>query len=669
MTDETDRLAALILASATDFAIVSVDLDGKVTSWHPGAEKLLGWAADEVHGRFADFFFTPEDRAAGAPAVEMGVAREQGSATDERWHIRKDEVRFWGSGLLMPLRDEHGTHIGYTKVMRDRTAERAAALRYGALTAAIPGFLFIADQGGLVTETNELFRSYTGRSAAELDGERWAEALHDDDRAVTLERWHKAVEDGTLFQSRHRFRDQDGKYRTFACRGLPEHDEQGRIVRWMGTCLDVEDEARARSAIERLNLALEHEVTQGSEDLAAAIEDLQVQISDRIKAEDALRQAQKMEAVGQLTGGVAHDFNNLLTVIRGSADLLRKPDLSEAKRERYLTAIVDTAERAATLTKQLLAFARRQPLLPEVFDTTERLSAMEGLLGTTLGTGVELTIDARCEPCLVLADPNQFDTAILNMAVNARDAMDGAGRITITITEEERLPAIRTHAAQAGSFVRIAVADTGPGIAAEDISRVFEPFYTTKTVGKGTGLGLSQVHGFAKQSGGDIDINSTIGEGATFILYLPQAPESATIAPAPLVEGAPSAAGSHARGCILVVEDNQSVGEFAAALLEELGYSTNWAHDAQTALNLVNEKGDSFDAIFSDIVMPGMSGIELAQHVRQNHPAMPIILTSGYSHVLAEEADHGFELLQKPYSADRLAQVLAKATGQTAPRG
>lgn len=662
MTVEADRLAGLILASATDFAIVSLDLDGKVMSWHLGAEKLLGWSADEVHGRYADFFFTPEDRAGGAPSAEMSVAREQGSATDERWHFRKDETRFWGSGLMMPLRDDGGIQIGYTKVMRDRTAERAAELRYGALTTALPGFLFVADQGGLVTETNELFRSYTGRDTAELGGERWAEALHEDDRAGTLDRWYQSVESGTPFHSRHRFRGQEGNYRTFACRALPEHDDLGRVVRWMGTCLDVDDEARARAAVERLNLALEHEVTQGSEDLAAAIEDLQVQIGDRIKAEDALRQAQKMEAVGQLTGGVAHDFNNLLTVIRGSADLLRKPGLAEEKRERYLAAIVDTADRAASLTKQLLAYARRQPLLPEVFDTIQRLDALQSLLGTTIGPRIGLTVQAGCEPCLVLADPNQFDTAILNMAVNARDAMDGTGRITITIEEVDEIPAIRTHAAEQGSFVRIAVADTGPGISAEDTSRVFEPFYTTKAVGKGTGLGLSQVHGFAKQSGGDIAISSVVGEGATFTLYLPKAPDET--AAAPIVDSAPSGTTFNGNGCILVVEDNESVGQFAASLLEDLGYSTSWAHDAQSALSLIEEKGESFDAIFSDVVMPGMSGVELARLVRETRPSMPIILTSGYSHVLAEETDHGFELLQKPYSADKLAQVLGKALGR-----
>jgi len=659
MTVEAGRLAGLILASATDFAIISLDLSGKVTSWYPGAEKLLGWAPHEVHGQFAEFFFTPEDRAAGAPDVEMSVAREQGSATDERWHVRKDETRFWGSGLMMPLKDGDGVLIGYTKVMRDRTAERAAEQRYGALTAALPGFLFVADQGGLVTETNELFRSYTGRSNAELDGERWAEALHDDDRAETLQRWYQAVESGTTFQSRHRFRDEQGSYRTYACRALPEHDEQGRVVRWMGTCLDIEDEARARTAIERLNLSLVHEVTQGSQDLASAIEDLQVQIGDRIKAEDALRQAQKMEAVGQLTGGVAHDFNNLLTVIRGSADLLQNPRLSEERRQRYLAAIVDTAERAAGLTKQLLAFARRQPLLPEVFDTAQRLAAMNELLGTTLGPRIEIVVDAKCEPCLVLADPNQFDTAILNMAVNARDAMDGSGQVTITVAEVDGIPAIRTQPAEQGAFVTISVADTGQGIPGDEITRVFEPFFTTKDVGKGTGLGLSQVHGFAKQSGGEIDISSTVGEGATFTLYLRKAAENEA-APPP-VESAPANDIREGHGCILVVEDNESVGQFVAALLDDLGYSTTWAHDAQTALDLINEKGDSFDAIFSDVVMPGMSGIEMAQLVRQQRPLIPIILTSGYSYVLAQEANHGFELLQKPYSPHKLARALTQA--------
>jgi PAS domain S-box-containing protein len=666
VTNEADDLASRILASATDFAIISLDPSGLVTSWNPGSENLLGWSPNEMMGKSAERIFTAEDREAGAPEKEMERARLQGKATDERWHLKKDGSRFWGSGLMMPLNDASGQFDGYTKIMRDRTEEREAEQRYNALTAALPGFLFIADEGGQLTDTNALFQTYTGRDAAALDGDRWLEALHDEDRAEATEQWRHSVAAGDPFRARYRIRSADGTYRCFDCRATADRDEEGRIIRWMGTCLDIENEARARAALERLNIALEHRVTQGTDDLASAIEELQDEIAQRVVAEDALRQAQKMEAIGQLTGGVAHDFNNLLTVIRGSADLLQKPNLPDEKRQRYLSAIIDTSERAATLTAQLLAFARRQPLSPEIFDVAQRLKAMETLLGTTLGSKIEYELRILCEPCHVLADPNQFDTAILNMAVNARDAMEGSGRLVITVDETDAMPPIRGQEARRGKFIQVVVDDSGPGIAEQQIDRVFEPFYTTKNVGKGTGLGLSQVHGFSKQSGGDIGIGAAPGGGARFTLYLPSDDAAPEVDRLPEINaGRPIEDG---RGCILIVEDNDMVGQFAADLLNDLGYSTHWAQDAAAALDLLASDADRFDAMFSDIVMPGMSGIELAHRVRSEQPSLSIILTSGYSHILADEGGHGFEILRKPYSAEHLSRVLNRVLGHSGQR-
>ncbi|RYF24122.1 MAG: response regulator [Oxalobacteraceae bacterium] len=367
-----------------------------------------------------------------------------------------------------------------------------------------------------------------------------------------------------------------------------------------------------------------------------------------------------MEAIGQLTGGVAHDFNNLLTVILGSIDLLSRPDLAEEKRQRYLASIKETAERAAKLTSQLLAFARRQPLKPEDFDVVERLRHGEDVLRTVSGSHIEIDIDVRCEPCVVNADPTQFDTAILNMAVNARDAMHGEGKLTILVEERDGIPATRGHAAAEGRFITVAVSDTGAGISEEDLPRIFEPFFTTKDVGKGTGLGLSQVFGFAKQSGGEINIESPPGSGATFTMYLPRAEERHPHGDAdltPPTTAAPPSGG----GCVLLVEDNQLVGEFAAQLIGDLGYGNMWVPSAQEALALVEAQPDKFDMVFTDVVMPGIFGIELAEALRSRFPELPVVLTSGYSQVLAQEGTHGFELLQKPYTADGLARVLRTA--------
>ena len=380
------------------------------------------------------------------------------------------------------------------------------------------------------------------------------------------------------------------------------------------------------------------------------------EIEERMKAEEALRQSQKMEAVGQLTGGVAHDFNNLLTVIRSSTDLLKRPGLPEERRQRYIGAISDTVSRAAKLTGQLLAFARRQTLQPVVFDVGSGVRVLTDMLGTLTGSRIKIVTDLPDAPCFVNADPSQFDTAIVNMAVNARDAMNGEGRLTITVHGVSTIPSVRAHPPVSGDFVAVCIEDTGSGISPEQMIRIFEPFFTTKDVGQGTGLGLSQVFGFAKQSGGDIRVQSELGKGTMFVLYLPRVDATAhepTVEPEPLVDG-------HGT-CVLVVEDNTEVGTFATQTLTELGYVTVWAANAQEALAELVKDAGRFDVVFSDVMMPGMNGIELAQEIRRRHHDLPVVLTSGYSHVLAQNGTYGFELLHKPYSVEQLSRILRKA--------
>lgn len=636
--------ARLILDSATDFAILTSDAQGVLTSWNVGAEALFGWTTAEAIGMDGAMTFTPEDREANAPADEMKRALADSRSVNERWHSRKDGTRFWGSGLLMPLRGPAG---GFVKLMQDRTAERQAQRRFHTMTATLPGFVFTADIDGHYTETNELFREYTALSAAQLNGDGWLEAVAPEDRARVASAWREAVETGSSFKERFRIRRADGDLRCFDCRALPERDEQDRIVRWLGTCIDVEAEAQAQSQLEQLNRSLEQAVT-------ARTAELETQVQERMKIEETLRQSQKMEALGQLTGGIAHDFNNLLTIIRSSADLLRRHQLPEDKKQRYIDAIADTADRAAKLTGQLLAFARRQTLSPEVFDVTARVDEIAEMLRSVAGSGVRLTIEHGCEACAIEADPTQFETALVNMAVNARDAMEGQGALRIHVGPVSGVPARRGHAAGPGDFVAIAIIDTGHGMDRETLAHIFEPFFTTKEVGKGTGLGLSQVFGFAKQSGGEVDVQSQPGRGTTFTLYLPRRPlEAPTISTSENTDDAPIG-----HGHVLVVEDNQMVGEFAASLLEELGYETTWASNAQAALALLDQNTDSFDVVFTDVVMPGMNGVELAETIRRRNPALPVVLTSGYSHVLAEQGTHGFDLLRKPYSAAALARIL-----------
>ena len=385
---------------------------------------------------------------------------------------------------------------------------------------------------------------------------------------------------------------------------------------------------------------------------------LQTEAAKRREAEEALKHSQRLEALGQLTGGVAHDFNNLLTVIRASVDLLNRPQLTEERRQRYITAIADAVARAARLTSQLLAFARRQTLKPEVFDVGARVQSLHDMLATLLGPAIEITMQLPAEPCLVNADASQFETALINMATNARDAMQGMGRIVFNIEPATAVPDTLAHLVCSHGFINVAVSDTGIGIPAARLGRIFEPFFTTKQVGHGTGLGLSQVFGFARQSGGEVTVTSEVGQGSTFWLYLPRAP--ADLLPQQQAPNtAPAAAGSGMS--VLVVEDNIELANFAADGLTELGYSITLVDNATDALAELVVDADRFDVVFSDVVMPDMTGLDLANAIRDRSIGVPIVLTTGYSEALSQEGSLGFDLVQKPYSIEELSQILHRA--------
>ena len=377
----------------------------------------------------------------------------------------------------------------------------------------------------------------------------------------------------------------------------------------------------------------------------------------RMEAEEALKHGQRLEALGQLTGGVAHDFNNLLTVIRASADMLRRPHLTEERRLRYVEAISDTVNRAAKLTAQLLAFARLQTLKPELFDVGENVQTLSEIIRTLTGARVEIVTRVPGGPCLINADASQFETALINMAVNARDAMGGEGLLTIAVRSVAELPGPAPQPQSPHGYVVVSVEDTGVGIPQGVLGRIFEPFFTTKEVGQGTGLGLSQVFGFAKQSGGEVTVTSEVGKGSTFALYLPRVADDGQPLAAPVEIPGPV----DGRGIsVLVVEDNPEVGKFAADALAELGYTVTLVGNAKHALEELMSDADRFDVVFTDVVMPGMTGIELAKEIRRQHFDLPVVLTSGYSHVLAQNGSYGFELLQKPYSSEQLSRILHK---------
>ncbi|PYB81057.1 hybrid sensor histidine kinase/response regulator [Pseudomonas sp. LB-090624] len=403
----------------------------------------------------------------------------------------------------------------------------------------------------------------------------------------------------------------------------------------------------AMAALEALNATLEHRVEERTTQL--------------LHTEAVLRQAHKLEAIGQLTGGVAHDFNNLLTIIRSSLHFLQRPSLDEKRRERYLKTMSDTVDRGAKLTGQLLAFARRQALSPEVFEAGARLEAMADMLDTATGARIQIDLQLPQAPCHIRADLSQLETAVINLMLNGRDAMAGEGTLQLRLQADQPLPGLRGHAPQPGPFAAISVRDSGVGIANELLERIFDPFFTTKAPGEGTGLGLSQVFGFAKQSGGDVHVHSIPGQGTTFTLYLPQQAPPADHAEDATATRQPQAEGGRRR--ILVVEDNPDLGNFTAQILEDQGYRISYARSAEEALAQLTGPAGDFDAVFSDVIMPGMGGLALARELRRQRPQLPIILTSGYSEAVAEGGHQGFAFLAKPYSAEQLCQVLGQMLG------
>ena len=390
-----------------------------------------------------------------------------------------------------------------------------------------------------------------------------------------------------------------------------------------------------------------------AEALAQSNELLEEQIEERAKAEDQLRQSHKMQALGQLTGGIAHDFNNLLTVIQGSADMLCTQDLPEPKRKRFAQAIVQAAENAASLTSQLLAFARRQPLKPERLDVNVLVLEMRDLLDRTMGERIAITTDLQATGCSIEVDKAQLQSAILNIASNARDAMLDGGELTIRTRDEE--------GGQTGRLIAIDIIDSGHGMEAETLDRVFEPFFTTKATGRGTGLGLSQVYGFASQSGGEVRASSEPGKGTTLTLLLPCQSDAET-APSDSIEA--DEVPMQASATILVVEDNEEVGTFAEGLLSELGHRVTRATSGEEALELTR-KGD-FDIVFSDVVMPGMGGLKLAEMLAIERPDLPVVLATGYSQEISETGSGGRPVILKPYRLATLSEALGEALRKNA---
>ncbi len=490
----------------------------------------------------------------------------------------------------------------------------------------------------------------------------WLNAVHPDDRARTMAAWAEAEGRGHFAVEHRTYKSADGTWRWFQSRAAPVRDANGRAVEWFGTSTDIDDQVRARELLARGREELEAQVAERTAELRHAFDSLQAETAQRERAEATLRQMQKMEAVGQLTGGIAHDFNNMLQGIAGSVEMAgrRASEGRTADVLRLLDHARHGVNRAAGLTRRLLAFARRQRLEPKPVDPDAVVAGMADLVRRTVGPAIRLDLRLRDGRARVLCDPTELESALLNICINARDAMPAGGELTIGTDDIDLTAAdlIGSEGAEPGGYVAISIADTGKGMPATVMERAFEPFFTTKPLGHGTGLGLSQVYGFVHQSGGVVRLESAPGKGTTVRILLPQRAQAIAAESAVAPSAAPNEAGPGQ--AVLLVEDEYIVRASAAERLRELGYRVLEAADGPAALYLL-ESGTQVDMLVTDVGLPnGMNGRQVAEAVRERRPGIPLLFITGYS---GAELPPGSDVIDKPFDLDSLArQVQASLT-------
>jgi PAS domain S-box-containing protein len=629
----------LLVSAIHDYAIYMLDAQGHVVSWNTGAARFKGYAADEIIGHHFSRFYSLEDRAAGVPKRALKTAEAEGTFQAEGWRVRKDGSRFWANVVIDPIYTPDRRLLGFAKITRDvgdqRAAEEALRKREQEFRLLVEGVtdyaIYMLDSSGLITTWNSGAERIKGYSRAEVIGTHFSQFYTPEDQATGLPKRALAT---ALAEGR--FEQEEGwRVRKNGTRFVahvvidPIHDAEGKFVGYAKITRDVTER---RSAAEALK-----------------------------QSERALLHAQKMETIGKLTGGVAHDFNNLLQVIAGNLQLLSRDVVGNERAERRVQNAIAGVRRGARLAGHLLAFGRRQPLEPKVVNLGRFISTLDEMLQRALGEAVEVQTIVAEGLWNTSADLAQVENAVLNLAINARDAMEGVGKLTVEIGNAWLDHAYaRAHAeVDPGEYVMLAVSDTGSGMLPEVIAHAFDPFFTTKPEGKGTGLGLSMVYGFVKQSGGHVKIYSEPGNGTTVKLYLPRSKDSEELL---TVTETRSAVGG--TETILVAEDDDQVRGTVVDTLQELGYQVLAASDAEKALAIV-KTGIKIDLLFTDVVMPGpLRSPDLARLAREHLPGITVLFTSGYTQnaiVHGGRLDHGVELLSKPYSREDLARRIRSA--------
>ena len=721
-----------IVNSAVDTAIITTDPGGKVTSWNEGAHRLLGWEEPEMLGQRLDRLFTDTDRQSGTLAREYIDAAAKGrGGGEEGWRLRKNGTRFWATGEITPIRGDAGDIIGYVKVLRDRTQSREAEEklreerrtleilnRAGSALASendlarvvqivtdagveLSGADFGAFFYNVVADSGESYMLYT-LSGAPLEAfSKFPMPRNTDVFAPTftgegIVRSDDITKDPRYGRNAPRKGMPDGHLPVRSYLAVPVTLRSGEVIGGLffghadtGVFTELAERGMAGLAAEaavaidnaRLTLAAQREIEERKRaeaalrDLNATLERQVVERTEELRLKDeALRQAQKMEAVGQLTGGVAHDFNNLLQIIIGNLETLERnlPETS-GRLHRAVQSAMNGARRAASLTRRLLAFSRRQPLDPKPIDVNVLVTGMSELLHRSLGETIETETVRAAGLWRVEVDANELEATILNLAVNARDAMKSGGRLTIETANAYIDEAYAAGQAEVtpGQYVSISISDTGEGMNADTMARAFEPFFTTKPVGRGTGLGLSQVYGFVKQSGGHVKLYSEPGQGTTVRIYLPR--WEGDVETVEQQQDTPVPEGEREE-TILVVEDDDDVRAFSVESLRELGYRVIEAHDGAAALRLL-ERQPRIDLLFTDVVLPGgLTGAQVAAQARAMRSDLKVLFTTGYARnaiVHHGRLDKGVQLLTKPFSfkdlAAKVRDILDNSIGLAEP--
>jgi PAS domain S-box-containing protein len=599
------------------------NFEGYFTSVNPAWTALLGWSEDEIKRMHVNELRHPAD----APAALAGraqLARGVPTVRIENRFRHRDGSWRWIAWTMTADRGNiyvAGRHV--TQEKQALEALRESERQFRSLVAGVVDYaLVMLDPSGIVASWNAGAERIKGYSASEIVGRHFSQFYTDEDRArgAPAQALAIAAETGRFEAEARRVRKDGSLFWANvvidAIRG-----EGGELVGFAKITRDITERRAAQEALER--------------------------------AQEQLAQAQKMEALGQLTGGVAHDFNNLLMIVSGQAQMLLRR-IDDPKNVRALEAIQTASARGETLTRQLLTFARRQPVNPRSISPAQVIGGFRDMLASSARGDIELQLAFADDLWPISVDISEFELTLVNLVVNARDAMPEGGRIRV-VGENVMLSGVETAEKLSGDFVALSIEDTGSGIAPDILGKIFEPFFTTKRADKGTGLGLSQAYGFARQAGGAIAVNSELGRGTKVTVYLPRSRD-------PVADIAITETGSGAEGrgeCVLVVEDNPDVKTVAVSLLEQLKYRVHAVDSARAALDVV-ESGAAIDLVFSDVMLPGeMDGLELAKEVRARRPHLPVLLTSGYAEALTRSP--GVPILRKPYRMSALADAIRGA--------